>query len=126
MSRRSQLVHNDPDCVMPTTSLRKLSHKIHSYPFPFPYGNLRPPIHISQIIIHLISSWVYRVLRLMSFIYYQGSYLTLQRLIYSLPLSRQYPILDTRLKGHIHSSNSHRLYSFLLRASATTFALPGW
>ncbi|GKE63750.1 hypothetical protein Tco_1514117 [Tanacetum coccineum] len=41
MSRLSQPVHNDPDCVMPTTSSRQLSHKIHSYSFPFPYGDLR-------------------------------------------------------------------------------------
>ncbi|GKC73992.1 hypothetical protein Tco_1119875 [Tanacetum coccineum] len=113
MSRLSHSVHNDPDCVMPTTSPRQLSYKIYSYSFPFPYGDLRSPIPISQIVIHLISSWVYRVLRLMGFIHYQGSHLTLQRLIYNLLLSRQYPILGTRLKDHIHSSNSLRLYSFL-------------
>ncbi|GJV43405.1 hypothetical protein Tco_1427941 [Tanacetum coccineum] len=50
MSRLSQSVHNDPDYVMPTTSPRQLSHKIHSYSFPFPYGDLRSPIHISQMI----------------------------------------------------------------------------
>ncbi|GKA24127.1 integrase, catalytic region, zinc finger, CCHC-type containing protein [Tanacetum coccineum] len=44
MSRLSQSVHNDLDRVMPTTSPRQLIHKIYSYPFPFPLGNLRYPL----------------------------------------------------------------------------------